>query len=249
MPQRVLPVRSALTHPRFPPGFPQALPDEAKHVLPVGWSGRNGVSQPQDRQRFTWMLQKLARYAEFDSLDSSKQGYKLRHGVVSFVDHRMKVYFRIGVAFCVIALSISAFAGSVETFNYSSNVTGVNNTTVQGTFNYNTSTDTFTLASLSFAGNSIFNGISGKDIQPQSGDTFVLNETISGYTVSYTIVLNPLTGTYTASGSISYGATKGMFYNQVPEGGALLSYLLLSGSVLFCGIWLAGKQRRQFTEN
>ncbi|MGO9648111.1 MAG: hypothetical protein ACLPOO_08650 [Terriglobales bacterium] len=161
----------------------------------------------------------------------------------------MKSYFKFGVVICVIAFSISAFAGSVETFNYSASVSGVNNTTVQGTFNYNTSTDTFTLASLSFAGNSIFNGISGKDTQPQSGDTFVLNETVDGYTVSYTIVLNPLTGTYNANGSISYGKTTGTFNNQVPEGGAQFSYLAASGLVLFAGILLAGKQRRQLAEN
>jgi hypothetical protein len=195
------------------------------------------------------MLQRFARYAEAASLDSASRGYKLENGVFSSGVNEMKSYFKFGVVFCVIALSTGAFAGSVDTFNYSTNLSGVSNTTVQGTFTYNTSTDTFTLASLSFAGNSIFNGISGNDTKPQSGNTFVLNETIDGYTVSYTIVLNPLTGSYTADGSISYGGTKGSFNYQVPEGGARLSYLLASGMALFAGIFLAGKQRRQPATN
>jgi len=195
------------------------------------------------------MLQEFARYAETASLDSANRGYKLAKGVLSSGVNGMKYYFKFGVVFCVIALSIGAFAGSIDTFSYSTNVSGVSNTTVQGAFTYNTSTGTFTLASLSFAGNSIFNGISGNDTKPQSGNTFVLNETIDGYTVSYTIVLNPLTGSYTANGSISYGGTKGSFNYQVPEGGARLSYLLASGMALLAGIFLAGKQRRQPATN
>jgi hypothetical protein len=121
---------------------------------------------------------------------------------------------------------------------------------VQGTFSFNTATDTFTVAGLSFVGNSIFGGLSGSDTKPQSGTTFVLNENVDGYTVSYTIVLNPLTGTYTANGSITYGGTTGDFqFNQVPEGGTQLSYLAASGLVLFAGMLLAGKQRRQPAEN
>ncbi|MFZ0284527.1 MAG: hypothetical protein WAL32_04805 [Terriglobales bacterium] len=163
----------------------------------------------------------------------------------------MKSYFKFVVAFCVLALSICASAGSVQTFNYSANVTGVSNTTVQATFKYNTSTDTFTLASLAFSGNSIFDGIGGTVNQQQQGDTFIFSKTISGYTVSYTIVLNPLNGSYVAYGSIAYGSTKGAFQydHQVPEGGTRFSYLAASGLTLFAGVVLAGKQRRRPAEN
>lgn len=158
----------------------------------------------------------------------------------------MKSYFKLGVAFCVIACSIGAFAGSVSTFNYSTTLNGVSSTSVQGTFTYNTATNTFTSASLSFVGNSIFGGLTGTVSKPQSGNTFVFNGIVDGYTVSYTIVLNPLTGAYTATGSISINGTTGNFqFSQVPEGGARLSYLFASGLVLFGGIFLAGKQRRQ----
>jgi hypothetical protein len=162
----------------------------------------------------------------------------------------MKSYFKLGVLLCVIALSIGAYAGSIETFNYSTAVSGVSNTTVQGTFNFNTSTDTFTLASLSFVGNSIFGGLSGTIMNPQFGNTFVFNKIIDGYTVSYDIVLNPLNGSYTADGSITTGGTIGTFkYSQVPEGGARLSYLLASGLTLLAGIALAVKPRRRLAAN
>ncbi len=77
----------------------------------------------------------------------------------------------------------------------------------------------------------------------------MLNETVDGYTVSYTIVLNPLTGTYTCERKHLLRQNTGTFNNQVPEGGAQLSYLAASGLVLFAGILLAGKQRRQLAEN
>ena len=196
------------------------------------------------------MLQRLATCADLTSLDSMNRDCKLADGALSTRVNGMKSYIQFGVVICLISFSISAFAGSVETFNYSTTVGGVNDTTVQGTFNYNLSTNTYTLASLSFTGNSIFNGVSGKDLQPQSGNTFVLNETVDGYTVSYTIVLNPLTGAYTANGSISFNGTTGTIgFTRAPEGGAQLAYLAASGLALFAGIVLAGKQRRRPAEN
>lgn len=157
----------------------------------------------------------------------------------------MKPYFKFGVMLCVMALSISAFAGSITTVSYSAVLNGVPNTTVYGSFSYNTATDTFTSASLSFVGNSIFGGLSGTVNQPQYGSSFVLNETIAGYTVSYDILLNMLNpASYTAFGYISSGQGAGGFRTQVPDGGSPISYLSAAGLVLFAGIILAGKQRR-----
>lgn len=189
-------------------------------------------------------------HAKFDSLDSPKQSGRLDVGMLSNGVGGMKSYLKLGVLFCLIALSVGAYAGSIETFNYSTTVAGVSNTRVQGTFNFNTSTDTFTLASLSFVGNSIFGGLSGTVTRPQFGNTFVFDKVINGYTVSYDIVFNPQNGSYTANGSISTGGTVGTFkYSQVPEGGARLSYLLASGLTLLAGIALAGKQRRRLAPN
>jgi hypothetical protein len=196
------------------------------------------------------MLQELATFAESHSLDSQNWGGKLALGVLRTRINGMKPYFKLAVVACVVACSVAAYAGSVTTFNFNTNLNGVSSTTVQGTFSYNSATNTFTSAGLTFVGNSIFGGLSGTVTKPQSGTTFVFKQTINGYIVSYTIVFDPLTGSYTTYGSITYGGTTGTFqFNQVPEGGAQLSYLALSGLVLFAGIVLAGKQRRVPAEN
>jgi hypothetical protein len=161
----------------------------------------------------------------------------------------MKFYFKPGILVCVIAFSISAFAGSVTKFDYDTNLTGVPDTTLQATFNYNTNTDTFTKETLTFVGG-IFDGVSVTITKPQQGDTFVFDKKVDGDTINYTIVFNPLTGTYDAYGNITKGRTEGSFqYNTTPEGGTQLSYLGASGLALFAGILLAGKQRRQPAEN
>lgn len=162
----------------------------------------------------------------------------------------VKSYLKLAVTICVVAFSISAFAGSITTFTYSTAVSGVPNTTVQGTFSYNMVTDTFTSVSLSFVGNSVFGGLSGTVTKPQYGSNFVFNETIGGYTVSYNISLNELNpGFYTANGYITNGGATGTFKQQMPEGGNRISYLIASGLVLFAGMLIAGKQRRLLAEN
>jgi hypothetical protein len=156
----------------------------------------------------------------------------------------MKSYLKFGLAFCVIAFSMSAFAGSVTEFDYSTNVTGGSNTTLKATFDYNTKTDTFTKETLTFVGG-IFNGVSVTITKPQHGDTFTFDKKVNGDTIAYTIVFNPLTGTYDAYGSITKGRNEGYFQydTMAPEGGTQISYLAASGLALFAGILLAGKQR------
>jgi hypothetical protein len=162
----------------------------------------------------------------------------------------MKFYLKFGLAFCVIAFSMSAFAGSVTEFDYSTNVTGGSNTTLTATFDYNTKTDTFTKETLTFVGG-IFNGVSVTITKPQHGDIFTFDKKVDGDTIAYTIVFNPLTGTYDAYGSITKGRSEGYFqYDTLaPEGGTQLSYLAASGLALFAGILLAGKQRRRLARN
>jgi hypothetical protein len=162
----------------------------------------------------------------------------------------MKYNFKFGVVISVMALSIGAFAGSVSTFDYSTNVTGVSNTTLQASFNYNAKTDTFTKETLTFVGG-IFDGVSVTITKPQHGDTFTFDKKVDGDTIAYTIMFNPLTGTYDAYGTITKGKKEGFFnyYTQSPEGGSQLSYLAASGLALFAGIVLAGKQRRQPAED
>ena len=78
----------------------------------------------------------------------------------------------------------------------------------------------------------------------------MLNETVDGYTVSYTIVLNPLTGTYTCQRKHLLRQNHRICsYNT--GAGRWRPTLLPSrfGLVLFAGILLAGKQHRQLAEN
>lgn len=164
---------------------------------------------------------------------------------------RMKSYLKFGVVICVMAFSMSAFAGSVSQFSYDTGLTGVSNSTLQATFTYNSNSDTFTKETLTFSGG-IFNGVQVTITQPQHGDTFTFDKTVDGDLIAYTIVFNPLTGTYDAYGSISKGRSEGYFQHdtqQTPEGGTPLAYLAASGLALFAGILLAGKQRRQPAEN
>jgi hypothetical protein len=179
----------------------------------------------------------------------------------------MKSYLKFGVAFCVIALSISAFAGSVsdfgnsselsllpnanlENFSYSAALSGVPGSTLDASFTYNKKTDTFTKETLTFVGG-IFNGVTVTITAPQHGDTFTFDKKVDGDTIAYTIVFNPLTGTYDAYGTITKGKHEGSFQydTMAPEGGTQLSYLAASGLVLFAGMLFAGKRRRLFAEN
>jgi hypothetical protein len=162
----------------------------------------------------------------------------------------MKFYLKFGLALCVIAFSMNAFAGSIDQFKYSTNVTpGSDDTTLNATFTYNTKTDTFTKETLTFVGG-VFNGVSVTITAPQKGDTFKFDKKVDGDMVQYTIVFNPLTDSYYAYGTITKGKNEGSFqYNSVPEGGNQLSYLLASALTLAAGIFLAGKQRRGPAEN
>jgi hypothetical protein len=174
---------------------------------------------------------------------------RLVHGISSIRAERVNSSLKFGVVICVMAFSITAFAGSVSTFDYSTKVTGGSNSSLQATFSYNTNTDTFTKETLTFSGG-IFNGVQVAITQPQHGDTFTFDKPVDGDTIDYTIVFNPLTGSYDAYGTITKGRTVGSFqYNTTPEGGNQLSYLAASGLALFAGIFLAGKQRRQPAEN
>jgi hypothetical protein len=154
-------------------------------------------------------------------------------------------------AIFLVLVSLPASAGSVNTF---SNVTlqGVSNTTVGGSFSFDTKTDQFSNISIAFSGNSIFAGIKATDsnsIQgfyiPGKGWLMSWVTTVKGDLVWYSVLYNPATGQFTASGGISNWQNQGNFnYLSVPEGGAMLGYLLLSGMAVFAGILMSDKKRR-----
>src|SRR5579863_4971140 len=151
-------------------------------------------------------------------------------------------------------LLLACLPASADSNNNFSNATlnGVSNTTVAGTFSFNSSTDQFSNISISFSGNSVFGGIkvsdpnSVKGIWKQGkGWMFSWLTLVKGDLVLYSVLFNPVTGQFTAGGGISNWQNQGNFnYMSVPEGGAIMSYLLLSGLAVFGGIFLSGRQRR-----
>jgi len=121
--------------------------------------------------------------------------------------------------------------------------------TASGSFTFNPSTDTFSNISVSFNGG-VFGGIQANDAQAQGSCSQGLCQVswwtiVHGDLVSDTIVFNTKTGQFQDYGEVSNWQNQGNFnYLSVPEGGASLSYLTLSGLVIFAGILKSGKQRR-----
>jgi hypothetical protein len=150
----------------------------------------------------------------------------------------------------LLILSLPALAGSVNSFS-NVKLQGVSGT-VSGSFTFDSTTDQFSNCSLSFTG-SAFNGVNVNDPNsvkgtyvPGQGWLFVWGTNDkSGDTIWYSILLNPATNQYWTAGWIANWQQHGNFnYSQVPEGGAELTYLLLSAMAVFCGILMSGKQRR-----
>jgi hypothetical protein len=148
----------------------------------------------------------------------------------------------------VLAVSMSAFAGSVN--NFSGALTGVSNSQVSGWFSFNSQTDQFSNVSISFASSILGNGNAspGSVITHQGPGGqwwfqwwgFASN----GDIVAYKVTLNA-NGTFQATGGIAdWQGDKGMFNLSVPEGGTRVGYLMLSAIAVFGGIFISSKQRR-----
>jgi hypothetical protein len=165
----------------------------------------------------------------------------------------VKKYFGLAMvsAAFLLLVCLPASAGSINTFSKVA-LSGVSNTTASGQFSINTQTGKFSNISISFSGNSIFAGIKASDpnsIQgvwlPGKGWLMSWVTTVKGDLVWYSVLYNPTTGQFMASGGVSNWQYQGNFnYLSVPEGGAMLSYLLLSGMAVFAGILMSTKQRR-----
>ena len=150
----------------------------------------------------------------------------------------------------VLALSLSAYANSNDSFQ-NATLTGVSGGgDVSGTFDFNNGK--FSDISVSFV-STVFGNVSATDsgsingIYNSAKGTWSFQwQTIKGWDlITYDVVYNPNTNQFTASGSIQNLWNQGSFnYMQVPEGGNSLAYLLLSGMALFIAIFLSRKQRR-----
>jgi hypothetical protein len=152
------------------------------------------------------------------------------------------------LALFLLAVSLSASAGSTDSFSNVS-LTGVSGT-VSGSFTFNSSSDTFSAISLSFNGG-VFGGVNaqngggnGSCILGVCGFSWQA-QLANGNWVWDTILLNLKTGQYQDLGGIYNWKNGGNFnYLSVPEGDAPLSYLLLSGFAMLAGILISGKHRR-----
>ena len=150
----------------------------------------------------------------------------------------------------VLALSLSAYANSNDSFQ-NATLTGVSGGgDVSGTFDFNNGK--FSDISVSFV-STVFGNVSATDSGSINGiynsvkGTWSFQwQTIKGWDlITYDVVYNPSTNQFTASGSIQNLWDQGKFnYMQVPEGGNSLAFLLLSGIALFVAIFLSRKQRR-----
>jgi len=154
------------------------------------------------------------------------------------------------VVFSVL-LCLPAFAGSVYSFS-NETLTGSSGSTVSGSFTFTGSASGGTFSNLSLSFNSgAFAGINASDAgggkatcllgfcgfswQTQVGNVWVWNS----------IVLNIRTGQYWDLGGIANWQNQWNFDPMpLPEGGAELSYVMLSAMAVFGGIFVSSKQRR-----
>jgi hypothetical protein len=164
----------------------------------------------------------------------------------------MKRYCKaLGV--CVLflmAVSLSASAGSSNDAFSGAALVGTSGT-VSGSFTFNSSNDTFSNLSLSFNGG-LFGGANASNgggkatcILGLCGFTWQAQAS-DGAWVTDTIVFNLKTGQFDDFGGIYNWKNQGGDFNylSLPEGGAKLTYLMLSAIAVFGGILISGKQRR-----
>jgi hypothetical protein len=138
----------------------------------------------------------------------------------------------------LLAMSLSTFADSNNDFS-GATLSGISATGASGSFAFSSSTDKFSNAPQSLGGNSI------------SEDVKVTNRLMSGYFISE----GSFSGGSFSGGTFSDDSDEGLFGEDrlsgkdrkkwnVPEGGAEVTYLLLSGIAVLGGILISGKQRR-----
>jgi hypothetical protein len=163
----------------------------------------------------------------------------------------MNRYFKLASVFAlfVLAVSLSASAGSVDSFS-GAKLTGVSQGgNVAGTFYFDPNTHRFSNISISFV-SSVFGNINATDQGWMNGKysnglwSFQWTTVKNGDLIIYKINYNPANGQFTASGLIANWWNQGNFSMSVPEGETPLSYLMLSGFAIFAGIVVSGKRRR-----
>jgi hypothetical protein len=151
----------------------------------------------------------------------------------------------VAITLGVVALiGLPAKADTINTFNFSTNLVGSAGT-VTGSFTFDSTTNTFTSATLSFS-SPIFGDFKISAPKPQDGFLFIFGTTANGNLVFYTILLNPFDlGQFWVNGLISgHGGYSEYNYTPIPEGAEWFLYLIPSAGVMLGAFLLAGKQRR-----
>lgn len=152
-------------------------------------------------------------------------------------------------AIFIFLASLSASAGTICNFS-NVKLTGTSGSNVSGTFTVDSTNHTFSNVSISFNGGA-FGGINANGANMQGtwiqGQQYLYSwlTLVNGNLVGWAILYDFKTGQYEEWGGIANWQNKGSFnYLSVPEGGAELTYMMLSGIALFAGILVSGKQRR-----
>jgi len=162
----------------------------------------------------------------------------------------MKRYCKLASVCVIFLLAVSLSASADSTDSFSGALTQVSNGTVSGSFTLNSQTGEFSNVSISFASSVLGNGNANpgsvNGYRDASGQWaflwwgFASNGDFVLYDVSFLA-----NGTFQATGGIGdWHGDHGKFNLSVPEGGAKLTYLMLSALAVFGGILISGKQRR-----
>jgi hypothetical protein len=148
----------------------------------------------------------------------------------------MKQYLKLVSVSAVFLLvvSLSAFANSINDFSGAA-LSGISATDASGFFAFSSSTDKFSNAPHSFGGNSISEGV--KLTNRVTSGYFISEGSFSGGTFS-----DDSGEGFLGEDGFSNGHRHRKTWN-VPEGGAEITYLLLSGIAILAGILISGKQR------
>ena len=153
----------------------------------------------------------------------------------------MKQYLKLVSVSAVFLLvvSLSAFANSINDFSGAA-LSGISATDASGFFAFSSSTDKFSNAPHSFGGNSISEGV--KVTNRLTSGYFISEGSFSGGSFSRGTFSDDSDEGFLGEDGFSNGHRHRKKWN-VPEGGAEITYLLLSGIAILAGILISGKQR------
>jgi len=158
----------------------------------------------------------------------------------------MKRYFKLAAVCAAFVLSVTMCASAGSTDNFSGPIAGVANSTVTGSFSFNSATDQFTNVSLSFTSpNSVLGdgNVDPGSLNGSKGSFKWWGFAKNGDLVIYDVTLNA-NGTFQVIGDVVNRQHYGGFNMAVPEGGSKLAYLLMSAVAMFGAIFFSGKKRR-----